>query len=542
MPGRVTHNGSVLRVAFDYNPRLVEMVKGIPGRRWNPDDKVWTVPTAQVVQLVELLTGEGFSVDASTQALYEQRKDQHEDHYTVSRLNAEVRKTVQSAFPTPVWLVGELAGFVKSAHKSVVDFQLVDRDEEGRTLAQISAVLFNPQRQRIEGKLSQAGEPFRLEDEVTVRVLAQVDLHPEWGAYRVVIQDLDVAYTLGEAARRREEILRTLSVEGILEKNRQRPFPLIPLRVGLISSVGSDAERDVLNYLRKTSYAFQVTVHGARVQGRRTEASVLAALDWFASRSGSFDVLLICRGGGSRTDLGWFDSLTLARAVAGFPLPVIVGIGHEQDRSVLDEVGWPAATPTAAAHMVAHRVGTSLDHLERSWAHLAERVIQQLEEAAQHTHDHARRLAQASGQLVARAEHDRLHARHRLARGALVLLRSANQSLAERGHRLPHAVGYLLRGQGQRMEEFLRRLGLAAHRHLDRESERADARAHRLVLVHPQRVLERGYALLRSKEGQVITAARHAPVGMHVDATLKEGSLRLRSEGPVAPPKGERDG
>ncbi len=621
MPGHVTHHGSVLRITFDYDPRLVEMVKGVPGRRWNPDDKVWTVPTAQVVQLVELLTDEGFTFDESVQALYEQRKDPGDNHYTVSRLNAEVRKTLQSAFPSPVWVVGEIAGFGKSAHKPVVDFQLVDRDEEGRTLAQTTAVLFSAQRKRIDDKLSRAGEPFRLEDEVIVRVLAQVDLHPEWGAYRVVVQDLDVAYTLGEAARRREEILRTLSVEGILKKNRERAFPSFPLRVGLITSIGSDAERDVLNHLRKTAYAFQVTVHDARVQGRQTESSVLTALDWFASRSHSFDVLLICRGGGSRTDLGWFDSVALARSVAHFPLPVIVGIGHEQDRSVLDEIGWPAATPTAAAHMVALQVETSLDRLENTWTRLSERATHRLEQAAQHTQHHAQRLTRSSGQLLSRAERDRLYARHRLANGARVLLRSAGQTLVERGHRLPHAVRYLLRGQAHNNAGIRRRLLLATHRQVEREAERnrmrvhrllqaarpllnrartermhaqrrmlrgssalllreqhsvltrmaqlpravryllreqdthytdglrrlargskrllahererTDARAHRLALAHPHNVLERGFALLRSEEGRVITATRHAPRGAHVEATLKEGRLRLRSEGPA---------
>jgi exodeoxyribonuclease VII large subunit len=138
----------------------------------------------------------------------------------------------------------------------------------------------------------------------------------------------------------------------------------VPLRVGLITSLGSDAYNDVLRTLQESGFAFRVTAHGARVQGRSTEPSVLNALDWFRERAADFDVILVCRGGGSRTDLAWFDSVQLGRAVALFPLPVVVGIGHEQDFSVLDAVGWRAKTPTAAASLLVDAVARSLDDLE----------------------------------------------------------------------------------------------------------------------------------------------------------------------------------
>ena len=147
--------------------------------------------------------------------------------------------------------------------------------------------------QAIQAKLERAGNPFQLADEVTVRVLVQVELYVEWGTYRVAIRDLDVSYTLGEVARRREEILRKLAKERLVERNKSLPFPLVPLRVGLITSLGSDAERDVLKTLRESGFSFQVVVHGARVQGRYTEPTVLAALEWFRDHADEFDVCLL---------------------------------------------------------------------------------------------------------------------------------------------------------------------------------------------------------------------------------------------------------
>jgi len=528
---RVAHKDGVLQVSFEYDPRLVEMVKGVPGRKWHPEEKIWTVPSTQVVQLVDLLYPAGFSFDASTLELYEQNKGAASDHYTVSRLNAEARAALNRTFPAPVWLVGEITGFSKSSHKRTIDFQLVDRDDEGNTLAEVNAVLFQRQRQAIEDKLARQGSPFRMEDEIAVRVQVQVDLHPEWGAYRVVIQDLDVEYTLGEAARRREEILRTLSAEGLLEKNRRLPFPILPLHVGLITSPGSDAERDVLNTLQESGYAFQVTVYPARVQGRETEPTVLRALSWFSARKELFDAVLICRGGGSRTDLGWFDSLALGREVASFPLPVVVGIGHENDRSVLDEVGWRAKTPTAAAQVLVDQVAHTLERAEAACRRALESARHRASAERERLASDARRLLQSTRQTLSHAHTELRHSRHRLLRGTTTTIRTGRHALWARAGSLPRAAHYRLQTGRSSLVELNRRLPLASANLIVREQERAHARARRLELIHPRRVLDRGYALLRLDDGRVITEPKHAPPGRHVHAELRKGILKLRSEG-----------
>ncbi len=543
MSRQVTHEDGYLRVSFDYDPSLVQLVKGIPGRKYHnlgPQGRYWTVPPTQVVQVVELLEPFGFEFDHATTELYERHKGSHKDHYTVSRLNAEARAALAKAFPSPVWLVGEITGFSKSAHKPIVDFQLVDRDEGGQVLAQVGAVLFQRERQAIEAKLSREGDPVRLEDEVAVRLQVQVELHSEWGTYRVVVQDLDVAYTLGEAARRREEILRTLTEEGLAERNRKLPFPSFPLRVGLITSEGSDAERDVLNTLQQSGYAFQVAVYGVRVQGRQTEPTVLAALEWFASRAQEFDVVLVCRGGGSRTDLGWFDSLALGRAVARFPLPVVIGIGHEKDRSVLDEVGWRANTPTAAAQLLQVRVKETLERAHRSCARALELAAAQITTEEDRTVSQAQRLVRAVSYAIDRSQRVLQEFRRRLVQSTTSVVRTERHELRTRADGLPRATGYLLGAERTRLQEARRRLRHASLHHVSREQERTQARTRRLDLVHPRRVLERGYALLRSGAGKVITEAGQAPPGDHLIAELRKGRLRLRSEGPHAEREGEQ--
>ena len=246
MSRRVTHDGEgMLRVQFPFNRSLVDRIKSLPHRRWNASERFWAIPDAGVVALVELLQPEGFRFDQATRRLYRNlggkialegspmegptlpglfddpaaenpvassgaRLGGATDDFTVSRLNERVRGIIASAFPAGVWLIGEISGFSKNAHRRHVSFELAERTETGETVSRIPATLFESTRRELERALALAGDPYRLEDEINVRLRVRVELYVPWGQYRAVVEDLDVNYTLGEAARRREEIVRRL--------------------------------------------------------------------------------------------------------------------------------------------------------------------------------------------------------------------------------------------------------------------------------------------------------------------------------------------
>jgi exodeoxyribonuclease VII large subunit len=386
---------------------------------------------------------------------------------------------------------------------------LIERAVTGEQAYQVQAILFDGVRQEIERKLAAAGNPFRLEDEVEVRVRVRVDLYDAWGAYRVQIEELDLAFTLGEAARRREEIVRKLSAEGLLERNAKLPFPDLPLRIGLITSLSSDAYHDVLRTLGESGFAFKLTAHGARVQGRATETSVLNALDWFRARLLYFDAILICRGGGSRTDLAWFDTEALGRAVALFPIPVVCGIGHEQDVSVLDHVARRAKTPTAAAALLVDAVRVSLNRVEDAGRSVFEEALRLLAAETRDLGDAARRLARAGTRRIETSRAWLLASARQLGQGA-------RRDLAAALRRASDAA----RGLAPRVT---RALALA--------EERVASRARRLHLLDPRRVVERGYAILRGADGRVVVDPAQAGAGARVTAELRTGRLRLVSEG-----------
>jgi exodeoxyribonuclease VII large subunit len=527
MTREVTSDGAgALQIHFPYDRRLVDAVKTLPRSRYHgAAGRYWSVPADSVVAVVDLLHPEGFAFCEVTRRLYRERggtltleegsidkppaQANAATDFTVSRLNAAAQAALRAALRASVWLVGEVADFDKSAHREFVSFKLVERDPQQKVTSEIRVVLFPRERAAIEERLAAAGDPFRLQDEIQIRVRGRVDLYVPWGQYRVLIDDLDVGYTLGEAARRREEIRRRLAEEGLLEQNRSLPFPVLPLRVGLVTSLESDASRDVLRTLEESGFAFRVVVHGARVQGRSTEPSILNALDWFRERAADFDVLLICRGGGSRTDLMSFDTEPIARAVATFPIPVVIGIGHTQDISVLDFVGWRTKTPTAAARLLVDRVQTAMNEID-------ERLLAVLDR---------------SRQILRSASSDLTHRAARVSRGATSAMESNAAHLREAVHRLRRGVRRDIAQASRRIDDLATRLGPRSARELALEAERLDDRQRRLHLLDPQRVLARGYALLYLPTGKVLTDAHHAPRGTVVTAELRQGVLQLRSEG-----------
>jgi exodeoxyribonuclease VII large subunit len=570
------HDGAgSIRIRFPFDRRLVDLVKSLTRRRWMADEKLWSVPDDDVVALVDLLQPEGFDFDEEVRRRYADSGGAKtlrtglrpaaqpaarglfdadppasagagvgigdpSEHWTVGRLNREVKAVIESAFPQSIWLVGEISGFNRSRHKKHVGFSLIERDATGEQASQVQAILFEGVRREIERKLSSTGSPFVLEDEIEIRVKVRVDLYEAWGAYRVQIEDLDVAYTLGEAARRREEILRKLTADGLLEKNSALPFPELPLRIGLITSLNSDAYHDVLRTLRESGFAFAVTAHGARVQGRSTEATVLNALDWFRGRQAHFDAILICRGGGSRTDLAWFDTERLGRAVALFPIPVVVGIGHEQDVSVLDHVGRRAKTPTAAAAFLVDTVREALARVEEACASILDEARSLLEAERLHRRDAARRLARA---VRAFLDVERVELRRRregLARATTRRIETSRASLIAAARQLGQGARRDLDAEGRRVIEAVRGLAPRAARAFAHETERMELRARRLHLLHPRRVVERGYAIVRSVQGRVITDAAAAPRGTRITAELRSGRLGLVSEGPAGEERSER--
>ena len=207
-----------------------------------------------------------------------------------------------------------------------------------------------------------------------------MEFHELYG-YSLTVLDIDPTYTVGDMERKRREILRQLEEEGVIDLNKELEMPMLPQRVAVISSATAAGYGDFCNQLANNprGYGFRTELFSAIMQGERVEESIIAALDAIYERMEEFDVVVIIRGGGATSDLSGFDTYALAANCAQFPLPIITGIGHERDDTVIDKVAHTRVkTPTAAAEFLIAKMDKCADVLDEMSSRLMQGVRNRL--------------------------------------------------------------------------------------------------------------------------------------------------------------------
>lgn len=280
-------------------------------------------------------------------------------------LNGRVKSTLQFEMPDAYWVQAEISSISPSGQGHCY-LELVQKDATGRNfLAKAKANIWRGTWLKLKPYFeAQTGETLK----VGMKVLLQVTVtfHEVYG-YSLVVQDIDPAYTMGDMARRRKEILEQLARDGVIGLNKELEIPALPHRIAVISSATAAGWGDFRNQLDGNIYGFRfyVKLYPALMQGDDVERSVVSALNAVAARRDDFDLVVIIRGGGAVSELSCFDSYNLAFNIANFPLPVITGIGHERDDTVADVVAHTKVkTPTAAAEFIINKVFDTASELE----------------------------------------------------------------------------------------------------------------------------------------------------------------------------------
>jgi exodeoxyribonuclease VII large subunit len=316
---------------------------------------------------------------------------------SVAELNAAIGAVLSRAFPDEVWVRGEIANLNRppSGH---VYFDLVG---DGCALG---VTLWAADKQVVNAVLRRAGGAVRMTDGTDVRIRVRVSWYAERGRVSLRMLSLDTAYTLGRLAEARELLLRTLQSEGLLRRQANLTIPLVPLRVGLVTSDGSAAAHDFLRTLEESGHAWRVTLLDTRVQGATAERSILQAIEAACRSTPPFDAICLVRGGGARTDLAVFDREAVARAIALAPVVVWTGIGHEIDTTVADAVAHRSfRTPTACAMALVEDVTRWCEELHSTWNAIARAASHHLSLREAAVDDCARRLASSPGRALDRA-------------------------------------------------------------------------------------------------------------------------------------------
>jgi exodeoxyribonuclease VII large subunit len=317
---------------------------------------------------------------------------------SVSELAEVINQALRVGLGGGVWVRGEVQGWNGRGNHAY--FRLVEDGPDGK--ASIDVAWFAGHRTRLRPLLAQAGLEFG--DGLKVRIFGNVDFYAPNGRISLKMSNVDPRYTLGELALERDALVRRLREQGLYDANRRHLVPPVPLRVGVITSVGSAAWHDFTAEIERSALGFRLVAVDARVQGDEAPAMVAAALDQLGGR-GDLDVLVVIRGGGSKTDLAAFDSETVARAIAACELPVFTGIGHEIDVSVADEVANRSfKTPTAVAGALIERVMTWVQATETTWTAIAHRCSTALQKAETRLNARAEELGRRPQRALDAAE------------------------------------------------------------------------------------------------------------------------------------------
>jgi exodeoxyribonuclease VII large subunit len=446
--------------------------------------------------------------------------------FSVGELNALVRDALRHTFPVEVWVRGEVQNLSRSGAGHTY-FAVVEKAGRGdRVQARLDVALFRDDRRGVDRALAEV-PGAELGNDVEVRIRGRVTVYPPTGRYQLVMTGIDPVFTVGGIAANRERVLRALASEGLLDANARCPLVPVPLRVGLVTSAGSAAYHDFVHELERSGYAWQVVVVDVRVQG----AAAARRIKWALGELSQLDVdaVVLARGGGSRADLAPFDTELVARAIAGMPVPVITGVGHEIDRSVADDVAHTACkTPTACAQTLLLRVREFVGRLDDASHRVSAQARRRMAVATRELDDATNRATRSvpAALLRERAHLERAHGRvDELARRRTGEVGAHLDACARRVSELGRRA---TRAGDQALDARERDIVTLANHHLSRARLRLDAGEAAARALDPRRVLERGYSITRDDEGRVVKRATATGPGATLVTELADGRVTSR--------------
>ena len=409
--------------------------------------------------------------------------------------NGRIKRLLNDSSVLNCWVMAETSDVRINRHCYL---ELLQKNPNtGETIARARAVIWANTFQRLSYNFMQVtGQPFN--NGMKVMVLVSASFHEQYG--------MNPEFTLGDMARRRIEIIQKLTTEGIINMNKELEWPEVPQRIAVISAQGAAGYGDFMNQLRNNPYGlkFYTALFSAVMQGQQTVSSVIAALERIGANEDLFDCVVIIRGGGSTTDLNWFDDYTLAANVAQFPLPVIVGIGHERDVTVLDYVAAQRVkTPTAAAELLIGKGSAAL-------ARLTELSNEVVNIARDHISRSAEQLAYLSSTIPMTAQH--LAERSRL-------------QLQQFVNRIPLEAKSRIVAENEKLGRTVDRLKSAISQSLLKEQMRVKGLDDKVQLLSPRNTLNRGYSLTLCN-GKAVTDASQLKAGDVITSHFKTGHVQ----------------
>lgn len=423
---------------------------------------------------------------------------------TLSQLNAQIRETIEARFDEELWIIAEVSELnVNSKGHCYVDF--IERDELTKKIAARQRATIWAFQYRLISGYFETTTGQQLAQGMKVLVKVRVNFHVLYG-FSLNVVDIDPAYTLGEQAKHREEIIRRLEEEGVFEMNRGLDISLVPKNVAIISSDTAAGFGDFVNHLEFNEYGYVIhwELFKASMQGVQTSETVVEALVEVFNREHEFDAILIIRGGGAKSELSAFDDYDIAFMISQSPLPVLTGIGHERDESIADMVAWQAfKTPTAVADFIINRIADFESILDDLAQTVASRTSHLLDNEKASLNELFLKLQNNSQLLINDAGYQLQRNASRMQQHSTMFVNKKYSHLSDLIFLAKQAVGKRfmqdqmgLESNASKVDYAVRKLFTDKHHQLAILSEKA-------LQNDPQRLLKSGYGYV-SKQGKRI--------------------------------------
>lgn len=468
--------------------------------------------------------------------------------FTLSELNNQIKDALVGAFPTSVWVVAEISE-LKENRSGHCYLELVEKKGNNivaRSRATIWSYTFRilkPYFETTTGQIFNAG--------IKILVQVSVEYHPSFGL-SLNVRDIDPTYTIGDLALQRKEIIDRLKAEGVFDMNKEIELPVVPQKIAVISSETAAGYQDFINQLENNEFGFKfyTKLFQASMQGAETVSSIIYALERIFEYEDFFDAVVIIRGGGATADLSSFDNYELAVNVSQFPLPVLTGIGHEKDDTVIDLVAHTRLkTPTAVAEfLISGMAGfyQALIDIEHEIVQITRENIEakneKLEQIAENISAHVsdfivrkqfqlnktgNQLQQNVAAFSFQKKHELNSVKYHFNSAISVWQVQTKNRINQKKRQLKRVLNEQILKQEAQMVHFKDLLVNQTKTFLFKEMERLHFNKNAVRLLNPENVLKRGYTLTL-KEGKIVKSVAQLSVNEEITTQFADGSVKSK--------------
>ncbi len=450
------------------------------------------------------------------------------DKLSLTELQLIIKDSLYLAMPDMYWVTAEISE-IRENYAGHCYLELIEKHPgEQNVRARVKAVIWNNRYRFLKSLFENVtGELLKAGMKVLVKI--KVDYHEIYGV-SLIISDIDPSYTAGEMALRRQMILKRLSDEGVLMMNKELELPFVPQRIAVISSASAAGYGDFIRQLKENpyGYVFYTALFEAIMQGNETEFSVIRALERIALKAEMFDIVAIIRGGGSQSDLSWFDNYNIAYYVTQFPLPVITGIGHDKDMSVTDMVAFRSLkTPTAVADFITGTVLEAENHINQLSTQIAEHTRKTLLRYRDITEYFRTKLIPVARLAISDRKED-------LSNRIIGIINVGKEYIIRAGFlpenlssRLVSSTGSFILSGKTSLERNKKDLKSLTMKVIENSGKKLAAMQNSLNILDPVSVLKRGFTIT-SKNGEIIKSSADLSEDDIIDTLFSDGSIASR--------------